>query len=67
MFNYFSNECFNILISKFLDKSELLFVKKEIEKSIDIIYNHICSVKLLNLYYRMNLLYEIVKEKLEVK
>ena len=37
-------------------------LESEIKKSIELIYNNIKSIKELNIYYRINLLYEIVKD-----
>lgn len=59
-----SDKCSSLILSKNFSQEEMLKIIKDIENNIELIYNDIQSVEVLNIYYQMNLLHEIVKEKL---
>lgn len=61
----YAKECSNLLMSKNINTIELTKIKEKMENTIEEIDKNINSIKLLNIYYSINLLYNIIQEKLK--
>lgn len=65
LLKHYADECTSLLISENTDNKKILELKEKMKTDIKDIEENINSIKLLNIYYSMNLLYEIIQEKLE--
>ncbi len=65
LLKYYADECISLLILKNMDNKKIINLNEKMQTDIKNIEENMNSIKSLNIYYSMNLLYEIIQEKLK--